>query len=188
MLYPAARAFGSPSEGELRKCRAAFARLKAELPTARLVVFPACDPTGSKPGWNPEAGAAMAALLKSRCAAAAPSGLQPAVPPEPYKGNQLRYLWNRARAYGQWLRQARPAGDFFCFVEIAAGPHGEAFGLQLYLLDAEGQVAYLRLMNSHHFGGNPPVGPQAACELLAQCLARDLALEPETVFPPYGVG
>lgn len=189
MLYPAARTFGSPSEGELKKCRLAFSRLKAELATARVVVFPACDPTGRKPGWDGTMGAFMANLLKTKCGTrSSASDLPPSVAPAPYKGNQMRYLWNRARAYGDWLKQSKPQGDFFGFVEIAANARGEAMGLQFYLLDATGQIAYARLLNSHHFGGKPPVGPETACERMVEVFRSDLTKEPEQVFPPYGVG
>jgi len=57
MLYPVARAFGGPSEGELKLRRAAFDRLKATRATAKILVYPALrvrrgKPTRPRPPWR----------------------------------------------------------------------------------------------------------------------------------------
>ena len=189
MLYPAARAFGSPSEGELKKCRTAFIRLKDARATARIVVYAAIDPVGTRK--DPFAGTAelLAEQLKEKgwthCSCA--SGV-PSVQPTPLLRNQLRYTWSRAHLYGRWVETTRPEGDFFLFLEVLAPPANGIIGIQCYVVDASGQVAYARLMNSHHFGGTTPKDPETACRLILRAFLRDLERRAEEVFPPYGVG
>jgi hypothetical protein len=185
LLYPVARAFGSPSEGELARCRRAFERLKARESASRVVVYPVSDPRGRGLEGATEAAARTVEILGSTgCRSAAEV---PPVPPLPLGSNQMRYVWNRAHAYEAWVRQARPAGDFFLFLEVMQAPSGEVMGCHIYVVDASGQIAYTRLMNSHHFG-NTLSGPTAACERLSRQLLLDLKKPANQVFPPYGVG
>jgi len=189
MMYPLARAFGSPSEGELKKCRAAFDRLKTGQATLRLKLYPALDPVGHRKSGYPGTTAVQADLLAakawSHCSAA---DALPGVAATPLGSNQMRYSWNRARDYGKWVASARPEGDFHVFTEILAGPSSGIIGIQMYVVDASGQVAYQRLMNSHHFGGTPPGDAETASRLILQVFLRDLERPSDQVFPPYGVG
>jgi hypothetical protein len=188
MLYPLARAFGGPSEGQLKRCRAAFERLKAQKGTARIVVHSALDPRPLG-AWDPGTAEQLAALMREKgmanaVAAPAPQGVEPL----PLGGNQMRYAWTRARAYGDWIRKTRPEGDFFMIVEMFHQPAGEIVGLQVYVLDRMGDIAYLRLMNSHHFQRPSLPGPQEAITLLHGLFQRGLTRQAEEQFPPYGVG
>ena len=189
MVYPLARAFGSPSEGELKRCRAAFERLKAGRSTARIVVYPAADPVSMRQDAFPGTAALMEEQLRvkgwTNCTTAPAA---PAVNPMPLGHNQLRYAWNRAHACGQWVRTAKPEGDFHLFVEILSSPSGNIIGIQCYVLDASGQVAYERLLNSHHFGTNPPQNPEAACQRILRGFLNNLERPADSIFPPYGVG
>jgi hypothetical protein len=189
MVYPFARAFGSPSESELKQCRVAFERLKAGRFTVRTVVYPAADPVGMRKDAYPGTAVLMAEQLRAKgwtnCTTAPTT---PPVEPRRLGANQLRYAWNRAHAYGQWVRTARPEGDFHLFVEILSDPSGNIIGIQAYVLDASGQVAYERLLNSHQFGGNPPKNPEAACQLILRVLLNHLDQADPCIFPPYGVG
>ena len=189
MMYPFARAFGSPSEGELAKCREAFDRLKSGRATVRVLAHPATDPVGMR--REPYAGTAeqMAGQLQENGwgnGAAAASA--PAVEATPLLRNQLRYVWTRALLYGTWVKTARPEGDFFMFVEVLSPPSGTVIGVHGYVVDASGQVAYTRLLNSHHFGDHPPKDPEAACRMILKVFLRDLERRAEEIFPPYGVG
>ncbi len=189
MLYPAARAFGAPAEGELKDCRAAFGRLQAGRGTVRIVVYPACNPVRMDPALGPGSAPLLQVKLQAGGfggAAAAAAG--PGLAATPYGGNQLRYSWDRAHAYGAWIRAARPEGEFFLFTEVVASPEGRIHGLHAYVLDASGTVAYHRLMNSHHFGPAGPAGQTEALELLLQAFLRDLQRPALEVFPRWGVG
>jgi hypothetical protein len=185
LLYPFARAFGSPSEGDLARCRTAFERFKSRGPTAQVLVHPATDPRGPGLLGSPEATARAVAVLgfagAQRVAEAAP------VAPLALGANQMRYVWNRAHAYEAWVRQAHPTGDYALFLEVMQAPTGQVMGCHIYVVDATGQIAYTRLMNSHQFG-NSLKDPTAACVRLVRQLLLDLQKPADQVFPPYGVG
>jgi hypothetical protein len=189
LLYPAARAFGAPSERDLKACRLACERLKASPAAARLVVFPARNPVRVDPQIGPDSASLLLAKLQAGgFGNAVLATADPGLPVTPYGGNQLRYSWDRARAYGAWIKQARPEGEFFFFAEVAAGPSGRVNGLHAYVLDAEGTVAYHRLMNSHHFGQPGPAGQAEALELLVKHFLKDLPRPALELFPKWGVG
>ncbi len=189
MLYPVARAFGGPSETELKRCRAAFDRLKAQKDTAHIVVYSALDPRGPQEAWDPGTADRLAALMQEKgMAHAVPAPAPKGVEPTPLGGNQLRYAWNRARLYGGWIRRSHPDGDFSLFVEMFHQPTGDIVGLQLYVLDRSGEVAYRTLMNSHHFQRPSVPGPQEAITLLHGIFQWGLSRQAEEIFPPYGVG
>jgi hypothetical protein len=189
MVYPLARAFGSPSEVELKQSRVAFERLKAGRFTARIVAYPAADPVGMRTDAFPGTALLLAEQLRSKgwtnCTTAPAA---PLVEPSPLGHNQLRYAWNRAHTLSQWVKTARPEGDFHLFVEILSSGSGDIIGIQGYVVDASGHFAYERLLNSHHYGGNPPHDPEAACQLILRIFLNCLDQPAERIFPPYGVG
>jgi hypothetical protein len=189
LLYPVARAFGGPSEGELKNCRLAFDGLKASISKARIVVFPALNPTGRRSAPFSGTGEVLAAALREQGAVGARMAEGPADLTATRLGsNQMRYTWERARAWGEWVRTSHLEGDYFLFVEILEGPPGKVAGIQAYVVDASGQAAYVHLMNSHHFKGQPPQDAGAACELAEKGLFRHLQMMADAFFPPYGVG
>jgi hypothetical protein len=188
LLYPLARAFGSPSEAELAKCRHAFQQLQSHLDTSRVVVQPVFLVEGSHRTWRKnlaevavrEAGAHTKARLTLADTA-------PEVAPARLGHNQLRYTWERAAEYSRWVQTARPAGDYVWFIEIWAA-RGKVGAIQVYLLDANGQVAYCRLFNSHQFGPELALEGDAVIRLAVQRFFQDLPKDPRAIFPPYGVG
>jgi len=188
LLYPLARAFGSPSESELARCRQAFQGLQTRLGSSRVVVAPVYFVDGPRRRWRPDLADAITRELGAQTGAnlevaAAP----PAVAPAELGHNQLRYLWHRAADYSGWVKAAHPAGDFVCCAEVW-GFHGKVAAIHIFVLDASGQVAYCRLFNSHQFGNNVPLESDDAVRLMVKTLFRDLKREPTKVFPPYGVG
>jgi hypothetical protein len=189
MMYPLARAFGSPAESELKKCRVAFERLKAERATARILAYQALEPVGARVGGFPGTAEQTTERLRAHGFSAVRAVADPPrIKPTPLGANQLRYVWTRAHAYGAWVQSVRPEGDYHLFLEILAPPSGGILGAHCYILDGMGQVAYRRLMNSHHFGNHPPQDPEAACGLILQILLQDLERPADSIFPPYGVG
>lgn len=187
MLYPLARAFGGAPESELKLRRAAFDRLKARQATARIRVAPVLDPRRDQPPASDTAAGLVAQLQADGWAGASALAAAPAVAPTPLGRNQLRYLQTRAGAYSAWVKAARPEGDYLVVVEVLSGSGGIG-GIQCYVLECSGQVAYLCLQNSHHFGAHRPADAQAAGQLALRLLARDLQRKPEEVYPPWGVG
>lgn len=189
LLYPAARAFGGPSEGELKRCRTAFDRLKAGRANHRLKLYPTVDPLGRWKQGYPETPDVLAQQLRvTGWQSCSITTTLPGVEPTPLGHNQMRYSWNRARAYGAWVASAHPEGDFHLFTEVLSHPSGAVIGIHLYVVDASGQLAFQRLMNSHHFGGNVPADPLAAALRILRIFMRDIDRPADEVFPPYGVG
>ncbi len=195
LLYPLARAFGSPRESELVKCREGFRRLQADFATRPITVLPVLTqpdyPVADQgPAWSPD----MAAALATAIHRAAPRGadpvlllqtVAPAIPATKFGHNQMRYLWSRAGEYGRHIQIARPAGDYFLFTEIYAFSEFVS-GIQVYVVNESGQIVYCRLFNSHHFGDH--LSLDGAYLLIARHLFEDLGKQAEEVFPPYGVG
>lgn len=187
MLYPLARAFGGASESELKLRRAAFERLKAQRASARILVAPVLDPRREQP-TAPGAAAGLVEQLRSDgWAGASALAAAPAVAATPLGRNQLRYLQTRASAYAAWAKATRPDADYLVIVEVLSGSAGIG-GIHCYVLERSGQVAYLCLQNSHHFGADRPADAQAAGRLALRLLARDLQRKAEEVYPPWGVG
>ncbi len=197
LLYPLARAFGGPSEAELAKCRTAFARLKADFPSSRVLVQPALIRPGAglpddRNSWRPHLADNLVQALRAEGGVGAYRSVEvrsavAAVGATPFGHNQLRYLWTRAAEYGRCVRESHPAGDYVLFFEIF-GSRSEVGAIQVFVFDASGQLAYCRLFNSHQFGPHLDRSGDAAVRLIAERLLGDLRKAPEEVFPPYGVG
>lgn len=188
LLYPLARAFGSPSEAELAKCRQAFQRLQARLETSHVTVQPVLLADGGRRTWRRNLAEAVVreagTLTQARLNLA---DTAPEVAPARLGHNQLRYTWERAAEYSRWVQAAHPTGDYVWFIEIWSA-RGKVGAIQVYLLEADGQVAYCRLFNSHQFGPDLALVGEAAIRLAVQRFFQDLPKDPRAVFPPYGVG
>lgn len=189
MLYPFARAFGGPSEAELKAARPAFDRMKATLATASWVVYPALEPKGAGIPLPNTADRLIEGLRKAgatRCVAAPGP---PAVDTGELGANQMRFSVKRARAYSDWVKNNRPEGDLFLFMDVLRGPDGVVHGMMLHVVERSGQLAFTSLWNSHHWkGGAAPKDPQAACDMVMERFQRAQKWEATRMFPPYGVG
>ena len=187
-MAPLARAFGVPPESELAKCRAAFRQLQGGLESATLQIAAVLTVDEQGAVWRRP----FAAALQKEVAAHTKAKLtlptsRPTVAHTPFGHNQLRYLWTRAADYTRALQAARPDADFVLQAEIFAHD-GKIAAIQVYVFTAEGQVAYCRLFNSHHFGPDFRTGGNAAFELIVRHLFEDLRRDADAVFPPHGVG
>ncbi|HVZ64061.1 MAG TPA: hypothetical protein VG936_05685 [Lacunisphaera sp.] len=189
LLYPLARAFGAPPESELVRCRQAFQQLQAHLRESRVPVQPVFCVGGGRAVWRRMTAVALAreASDQTRADLVVPRNGAPAVPPTEFGHNQLRYLWTRAAVYTDWVKANPPAADYVWIAEIF-GHGGKVGAIQVYILDAGGQVAYCRLFNSHHFGSNLPLESDAAVQLIVRSFFEDLKKSAEQIFPPYGIG
>lgn len=126
-----------------------------------------------------------------RCALSSRPGYRvqpgkPDVPAPQFGHNQLRYMWERGAQYATWRHAQPSSGDYWLGAEVW-GHGGKVDAIQVYVLDATGQIAYCRLFNSHHFG-DLPMETAEVLDLIARTLAEDLKKKPEQIFPPYGVG
>lgn len=192
LLYPFARAFGSPSEAELARCRAAFRQFQARDADCRVLVQPVMFVSRQQSGSTVAYRADLADDLIKRLTPALHAGLcraetVPAVARADFKRNQLRYTWTRAAQYSDYTARAHPKADYVLFTEVWAAGRKVA-ALQIYLLNSSGQIAYCRLFNSHQFGNALPLEGPAWMEFLTRHFLQDLSREPGQVFPKYGVG
>jgi hypothetical protein len=187
-LYPFARAFGSPSESELVRCRAAFKQLQARLGTSRVVVMPVLFADAGRYEWRKDLAAVELGELAAQTSAQMEvSTSEPNVAMPPRFHNQLRYLWKRSTAYGSWIKATHPVGDYVLVTEIFGGG-GKVGAIQVYLFDSSGQIAFCRLLNSHQFGPNLPLNGEDAVKLIVNTLFENLKWDAKKLFPPYGVG
>ncbi len=189
MLYPVARAFGGPAEGELKLRRVAFDRLKAARSTAKILVYPAFRPAHPARETYPGTAELAVELLRgygwAGCVAAQDP---PPIPATPLGGNQLRYVQSRARNYSDWAKTAKPEADFLVILEALKTATGEIVGVHCYVLEASGQVAYARQFNSHQFGAPSIDLPANAVAFALRELSWDVQKPADQVHPPYGVG
>ena len=94
-LYPVARAFGSPSESELARCRVAFKQLQTGFEKSRVVVMPVLFADAGRCQWRSDLAAAEMRELATRTSAKIEVSLvEPKVAALPRFHNQLRYFGN----------------------------------------------------------------------------------------------
>jgi len=189
LFYPFARAFGSPPESELVNCRKAFTRLQTQLGTSRILIQPVLFVGSPRATWRDRPARELRRGLKEggiqarfEIAGAAPEVHRPQL-----GHNQLRYLWQRSRDYSEWVRSAKPPGDYILFAEVFAHD-GKVGAIHVFILDSSGQVAYCRLFNSHQFGPDLLADDGAPEHWIVSHLLKDLQRESTELFPPYGIG
>jgi hypothetical protein len=190
ILYPAARAFGSPSERELVSCRAHLREMQSSLPKAKLIVHPPCVITRSGGRWETNATARVVEALKSKgFADVVAEDSLPAVPARSPGWNQLRFTWRRAHAYSAWAWGSKLEPGWHVFADFVV-LDGQLAGFGIYVTDADGNLALVRIMNSHQSGwkaGQPGL-IESGCNMLVNALLGILKMSPERLYPPYGVG
>ncbi len=188
LLYPAARAFGSPPESELERCRVAFTQMKANLDKSHVVVMPVLFADQGRCQWRND----LADMEMREFAARTPAKLErslvePNVAAPDLGHNQLRYLWKRITVYSDWIKATHPKGDYVLITEIFGG-EGKAGAIHIFLFDASGQVAFRRLLNSHQFGSNLSLVSEDIIKRIVNTFFNNLKLDAKKVFPPYGIG
>lgn len=192
LFYPFARLFGSPSESELVRCRAAFTQMQTNFDKSRVVVMPvlfADAGTDSKDvQWRGDLAAAeMREMSVQTAAKIEVSATEPKVAmPKPFH-NQLRYITKRSAEYGSWVKAAHPPDDYVFFSEIFGGK-GIVYAIQIYVFDSSGQLAYSRQLNSHQFGNRLPLTGDEAVKRVVDTFLKNLKGDVKKIFPPYGVG
>jgi hypothetical protein len=190
ILYPAARAFGSPSERELASCRVHLREMQSSLPKAKLIIHPPCVITRSGGRWETNATARVVEALKSR-------GFEdivvadslPAVPVRVPGWNQLRFTWQRAHDYSTWAQGAKLGPGWHVFADFVV-LNDQLAGFGIYVTDADGKLALVRIMNSHQYGwkvGQPGL-IESGCNMLVEVLLQIPKMSPERLYPPYGIG
>jgi hypothetical protein len=190
VLYPFARAFGGRSEPELAASRLAFAEMKTVIATGPVFVFPARVFRDWKPGFEAEPAQKLVELFRSEINPQTSFAQEtPEVPDTPHGANQLRYSNARGDVYAAWVRARGVAEGHLVFVEVIADAEAkEIFGGYCWVIDSSGRIAYGRLFNSHHFDSPSMPGMESFLRFVVKVFGSDLTLEPERLFPRYGVG
>ncbi|MBI5690517.1 MAG: hypothetical protein HZC55_10520 [Verrucomicrobia bacterium] len=188
LMAPAARAFGVPSESELAKCRAALRQFQSGLPNATIEIAAVLTVDERGAVWRRPLAVDLQREVATRTTARLTLPTQrPTVAPTPLGRNQLRYLWTRAADYTRALQAARPEAGYVLQAEIFSHG-GKVTALHLFVFAADGQPAYCRLFNSHHFGAGLAADDTVVIPWIVRKLFDDLRREPGELFPPHGVG
>jgi len=192
LFYPFARMFGSPSESEMVRCRAAFNLMQTNFAKSRVVVIPvlfADANADSEHGqWRGDLAASVAREMTNQTTAKIEVwATEPKVAtPKPFH-NQLRYTTKRSAVYGSWVKATHPPGDYVFVAEIFGGKC-IVYAIQIYVFDSSGQLAYSRQLNSHQFGNHLSVTGDAAVKRVVKTFLNNLKEDVKIIFPPYGVG
>ena len=196
MMYPLARAFGSPKESELKVFRENFVHLQENISTSKMAVFPPSIVNDQEQEWKPDVAIQMAEIMQHRAAIDAYDiSVKPEVGFIPVGRNQSRFRWERAKAYSAWVVQAQPVppGDFIMFTDFICPPGSSCEnvgGVNVYVIDAQGHVSIATVINSKH-GIYHKIRPDSLrdCAVMAvERLKNVLLLDVMDFYPPYGVG
>jgi len=196
LLYPLARAGGGPKESELKVFRENFSRMQRDLPSSKLVVYPSCLINFEKHEWKPETPERMIALFRDKHGIEAYAvKTNPDVTFLPVGRNQMRFMWDRARAYAAWVRDAHqvPEAEYAMFTDFICPPDSNCIrvgGVQVYIMDSRGNLCYTTLINSHHeiYQKIQPDSLDDCCNMAVKRFFLSLKQDVMEVFPLYGVG
>jgi hypothetical protein len=97
----------------------------------------------------------------------------------------MRYLWERAGEYSQWVKAGHQAEDFVLIVEVFSGEGKKEGAAQVYVLDGTGQIAIARWLR---FPGTPSGVGELPITSIVNLLFRTLRMDADVVYPRYGVG
>lgn len=195
-LYPLARAFGGPKESELKVIRESFSRMQRDLPSSKLVVYPSCMINFEKHEWKPETPERMIALFRDEPGIETYAvKIHPDLAFQPVGRNQMRYMWDRARAYAAWVRDAHPVpeGEYAVFTDFICPPDSNCIrvgGVHVYITDSTGNLCYTTLINSKHeiYQKIQPDSLDDCCNMAVKRLLVSLKKDAMEVYPLYGVG
>ena len=196
MLYPLAIAYGGPKESELKLIRENFVGLQQEITTARLAVFPPAIVNNEHQAWPTGSAKELADVLAAKLTTDIyPVSTAPGVAFMPVGRNQMKFMWNRARTYSSWVAETKPApqADYLMFADYICAPGSNCYhvgGLNLYVADSEGNIAYTTVINSKH-GIYQRVKPHSIrdCSLMAvERFTSGIKMDVKELYPPYGVG
>jgi len=195
-LYPLALAGGSPKEFELKVIRENFSRMQRDFPSSKLAVYPSCLINSEAHEWKPETPELMIDLFRDE------HGIKtyavkthPDVAFLPVYRNQMRYMWDRARTYATWVRDAHPVpeGEYAMFTDFICPPDSNCSrvgGVHVYITDSTGNICYTTLINSKHeiYQKTQPDSLHDCCTMAVERFLIGLKQDAIKLFPRYGVG
>jgi hypothetical protein len=113
----------------------------------------------------------------------------------PVGRNQMRFMWERARAYAAWVRNAHPPleGEYVMFTDFICPPNSNCryvVGVHVYITDSTGNICYTTLINSKHeiYQKIQPDSLEDCCAMAVERFFVGLKQDAIELYPPYGVG
>ena len=196
LLYPLAWAGGGPKESELKVFRENFSRMQRDLPSSKLVVYPSCLINFERHEWKPETPELMIDLFRDEHGIKAYAvKTHPDVAFVPLYRNQMRYMWDRVRAYAAWVRDAHPVpeGEYAMFTDFICPPDSNCSrvgGVHVYITDSRGHICITTLINSKHeiYQRTQPDSLDDCCNMAVKRFLVNFKKDAMEEFPLYGVG
>ena len=167
---------GLPPRSEREAMQARLNGLKKTFKTSTVAVFPVRVSGNS----DAKAAAGLAELLaKEELARAEAVSIDPKLQIRG-NSNELRILWDTARAFQDFLRKNPPAADYALLADYGIGrwPDGKTGvgGVHFVLCDRKGEWVLVSLQNSHHadFQRIDPHSPDDCNRLVVEALKNGL--------------
>ncbi|UCF34604.1 MAG: hypothetical protein JSV78_04730, partial [Phycisphaerales bacterium] len=93
----------------------------------------------------------------------------------PWHMNQAQMLAESAASFGGYLQDNPAESDYALLAEYLIGPRA-VMGIHCYVIDGDGRIAYVVLLNSHHspFSEADPQTVEDCTEVLLSVLREDL--------------
>ncbi|MFH1749062.1 MAG: hypothetical protein ABIG44_18685 [Planctomycetota bacterium] len=157
--------------------KAAQTTLYGQLGDMSITVFPVFVRDGEMPRYNPDARETIGTCLTDNDLGTV-SLASAEVPITSVWGmNQAKMFKQSVADFAAHVRSNAVATDYALLAEYLIGGQGAPVGVHIYLVDAEGAVAYARLLNSHHDEFNA-VNPQSVADcttMVMNVLRSDLS-------------
>jgi hypothetical protein len=171
-----AKKSGLPPKSELEAMKSRLAGLKKTLKKSTVAVFPV---RVSGKG-DPKIAMRLAEMLtKQGLGHAEPANADPKLHIKP-NTNQMRIMWDVARAFQDFLRENPPDADYALLADYGIGRTRDGKtsvgGVQIVLCDRKGDWVLVTLRNSHHpdFRKINPQSPDDCNRLVVEAITNEL--------------
>jgi hypothetical protein len=153
---------------------AAEAMFLQSLGDTTITVFPAFV-RGEDTSYDANAAEEVAGFFEAEGLAAASASDQEVPISGSWGSNQAKMLRSSAVSFAACLGENPVGTEFALLPEYLMGP-GYAVGIHCYVIDSEGRIAFVELLNSHHapFSNADPQTVEDCTEVLISVLREDL--------------
>jgi hypothetical protein len=160
----------------------ANARLREKIGNTSVTVFPAFVREGRQAKYDADAAGAIGDLLTEESLAAVTVSDAEVPITSKWGMNQAKMFRGSAADFSTYVRDNPVETEYALLPEYLIGGRGTPVGVHLYLVDAEGVVAYAFLNNSHHkvFTDVNPKTPDDCTAIVLSNLRGDLASDAES--------
>lgn len=156
---------------------AAEAAFLKSLGNTSITVFPAYvrGEQDTDPVYDADAAQAIAGFIDEENLATVTVSDEQVPITGPWHMNQAQMLQESAASFGGYLEDNPAESDYALLAEYLLGPR-TVMGIHCYVIDGEGRIAYVVLLNSHHnpFSEADPQTVEDCTEVLLSVLREDL--------------